>query len=357
MFSQTIQWVVLPAGASADGQTLRLSVLVAPQLRTDEGDTLASFPDFADWPARIAGAPLSLLLNGVGPVPATLVGDAPDSTLWQALFPPETTVVPYSFDDLADRPMVTYAASAVGEQLRRLYTRVATAAPDALPRLRSDGRRAGLDELLGGWRDAIGQVLFEGNDEDFRRRIVADRLAGARERSRRLRADPQRAARRGALIEPLPPDGSPGGELARLAFFHLRGEAEPKPLPPDGDYYRGRVDVHQLFGAIGDHRWLGHRLGLVLDLEVARADVPDADQGGPRFLAVAPGAVAQPDRPITDLTPATGYVLGDVAGLGAVFTAARTPAAGLPFTPPAGTVPLPATPYALQPGGPRRLPP
>ena len=54
--SQTLSWVALPSGVTGEGdeRILRLSVFISPRLRTDEGQTLALFPDFLSWPERHA---------------------------------------------------------------------------------------------------------------------------------------------------------------------------------------------------------------------------------------------------------------------------------------------------------------
>jgi hypothetical protein len=130
---QRVQWIALPAGAGAAG-TLRLSVVAAPRLRTDEGRKLAPFGDFLDWPARMRAATFTIEVGGVA-VPAAVTGDPPDSELWTALFGPQTPLTPFIFDDYADRPFVTYGVGDVLEAIRILYARVAAEAPDDLPHI------------------------------------------------------------------------------------------------------------------------------------------------------------------------------------------------------------------------------
>ena len=62
---------------------------MSPRLRTDEGITLAVYPDLLDWPATVAAATWTVDADGAD-LPAEVVSPAPESDLWVALFPPET---------------------------------------------------------------------------------------------------------------------------------------------------------------------------------------------------------------------------------------------------------------------------
>src|SRR6187401_2529192 len=96
---QKLQWVAVPGGVLPDGR-LTVTAMMSPRLRTDEGITLAVFPDLLDWPATVGAATWTVDADGTS-LPAEVVSPAPESDLWAALFPPETPVRPWEFPDLA----------------------------------------------------------------------------------------------------------------------------------------------------------------------------------------------------------------------------------------------------------------
>ena len=52
---QKLQWVAVPGGVLPDGR-LTVTAMMSPRLRTDEGITLAVFPDLLDWPATVGAS-------------------------------------------------------------------------------------------------------------------------------------------------------------------------------------------------------------------------------------------------------------------------------------------------------------
>src|SRR5256885_1671965 len=108
--TQLIQWVMLPDGVSDDGH-LKLSVFVAPRLRSDEGISLVQFPDFVDWAALVGPGQARFEIeraDGTRLVPE-MVSTPPDADLWHLLFGEDTPLRPFEFDDFADRPLVSYS--------------------------------------------------------------------------------------------------------------------------------------------------------------------------------------------------------------------------------------------------------
>ena len=109
MKQQTIIWTALPNGLTKYDGSLRLSVFISPRLQTDEGlplPRLAQFPDFLNWPAKVADATFSVRFGNGQPVPATRVPhpnaeEGPE--LWRALFDEQTYVRPHEFPELGDR--------------------------------------------------------------------------------------------------------------------------------------------------------------------------------------------------------------------------------------------------------------
>lgn len=270
---QQIQWVALPAGVAADGARLRASVFVAPRLSSDEGVlTLESFPDFLDWPARIAETTFvveGVSLIGDGPpvffLPGVRVGEPPDSTLWRALFGPQTPVTSFAFDDHSATSMRSFSAREVAASTRTAYTEMAATAPDRVPTS----------------EDMAGTAM-----------------------TRFLATSPQTIA---------PPQGFAAGEepamtplqravdfyqppsLAQAAFDE---EAPPPPVPV------AELDFHQMLSLLGDHPALLRHLGLVVDLEFPAQSVVEF---GGVALRVRPAWQSLLGAVNRDLTPLSHY--------------------------------------------------
>ena len=146
-FEETIVWTALPNGVGQDSHgdpVLLLTVHVAPRLTTTGGadSTLASFPDWTDWPGHAQSFAVHVEILSPGPgtgtydVASTIAPDPRRSDLWQALFPPSTLVRSrHDVDTFKNVPIVSYSASNVADYLRDNY--VATALGSPVSRLRS----------------------------------------------------------------------------------------------------------------------------------------------------------------------------------------------------------------------------
>ncbi|MFG3116289.1 hypothetical protein ACGF4C_17985 [Streptomyces sp. NPDC048197] len=326
---QRIQWVLLPAGLSPDGSQARFSLFVAPRLGADRAVTLADFPDFQDWPARLATASFFVVTtdaNGTASDgeagPLTVSGPAADSALWQRLFPRHTPVTPFEFDDFRKPVKVSYPARGLADTTRGAFAAAAAGSPEELP------TASGMSQFAG---------FAPAEDMPTRLQQIAATLAAA----------DQLAADR--------PDGPAEPELgpqdAFLAFHQQEKqlptfagprpldepppEPPPRPVPP-------ALDFHQMLSALGDHPALLRRLGLVVDLTlpVGRLTPARGERGlamAPRFASLVPDAASQ------DLTPATRYALVP----GEEFCAAAL--GEDPLGPPArGLLALPGSEYAIE---------
>lgn len=324
---QRIQWVLLPAGLSADGTLARISVFVAPRLGADTEVTLADFPDFLDWPARLATALFLLTPTDAEGAPSdaeigplTLSGTPADPALWQRLFPSDTPVVPYEFDDFRSPVKVSYPAKGLADTTRAAFAGAAADSPDKIPTASGMSEFAGFAaaEDLPTQLQGIAATLAEADQ------LAIDNPDGP--------AMPELSPQDAFLAfhqqeRQLPEFAAPRGE----------GTAEPVPRPEPP-----QIDFHQMLSALGDHPTLLRRLGLVIDLDlpVDRLTPTRGERGlavSPRFLSLVPDAASQ------DLTPATLYALV----LGEDFCAAAS--GGDPLGPPArGLLALPESEYTIE---------
>jgi hypothetical protein len=317
---QKLQWVAVPSGVLPDGR-LRITAVMSPRLRTDDGITLAVYADLLDWPGAVAAASWTVDADGTD-LPAEVVSPAPESDLWAALFPPETPVKPWEFPDLTDRPMVTFDVMKVHAQLKGLYAKAAAASPDAMPSLRT---RRDVERPVPGLDDLLSEVVRPGQTRygELERRLgvsgTADRLlSDAREQALARKAA---GIRGGPTIHPLPPGTA--FEVERAALFHSSPEDEPREMPADGEHYRATVDFHQMVGSLGDYPELLRRLGLAVDLAVP-ADALPAPAG---FVTATPVLTTPADGVVREsVSHHTAYSTG-----GGRFVAAReTPDATVP---------------------------
>ncbi len=270
MPSQTIVWTALPNGLAGlpDGRkVLKLSVFVAPRLRATaaEGETLKLWPDFVDWPARMQTATFKVQFAGGPTLDATVDKGKLDSTLWKALFNPDTFVRAHTFDNYNGRQIVSYPARRVHAGIKETYQDNGTRFPEGWPTFTNgEGGLAdpnGFDNWMVPWNAATE--------------------AGARAKL-----------------------NLPAGELtptdvtARALLFHRRPAEGRAQLPQDPAGHQRTLDFHQALSALGDYPALLRHLGLVLDLTLPLAGVPPtvtAVQVLPTF-APAPGAVTRVNR-------------------------------------------------------------
>ncbi|MCU1574739.1 MAG: hypothetical protein JWO93_2821 [Micrococcaceae bacterium] len=343
---QTVQWILLPGGLTADGQ-LAASVFIAPRLRPDGQATLADFPDFADWPQTLAGLDLRIVRpDGETEAPLTVAMSA-ESAYWTSIFTSDTAVRPFRFDDLADRPLISYPVAEVLAHLRNRWATLAFQARDDLPITSrnaapigpppdgpGDQRRFNLVDHFSELRQVLFRGLYEGvsDSTEFSGRLRGV-LDGASAEARVLRAAHHSTMQ--PLIRPFGAGGTPTDAFASLAGFHARPSAEqPREFPGSRDQVRDQLaqahDFHHLLSVLGDHPALMGALGLVLDLTIRPDFVPvtaEADPPVPLRLQVQrasafPARRNDPGADVwnVDATPATWCRLTNVGGQ-SVFSA------------------------------------
>jgi hypothetical protein len=332
--TQTLLWTAIPNGVVTNGgrQSLRLSVIVTVRLWTDEGTTLAQFPDLLDWPTRMQHGQLGFTLqtdNGVH-VDAPIVSDPPDPALWEALFTSEIPVHPHSFDDLSNRPIVSWPVLDVLSHLKSCYQTVAMASPSDLPLIR---RPEAHDEERGALADVFDPLvqlhldpLNVQTDAQLSARLDAS-IESARVIARRRRATGQPGL--DEVIQPsgIGPSGSPMDAYYRTMLFHYRPAAAQPAELPDGEAATARFeeefDFHQILSALGDYPQLLRHLGLIFDLEVPAEALPQTpDEATPRKVRALPtwtSALPSRQRPPVppwtyDYSPWTVYRYAQMGG-------------------------------------------
>ena len=280
--------VALPNGIGPSGAP-RVSLFLAPQLESDEGDRLALFPAFLDWPAVLnrAGVGYVVEVAGHGAVAASVVSAAPSSELWRALFRSGHRVDSRPEAGTGDSAFVTYPYADLGADLERRYGELGAAHVTRLP------PRTALADTLGDLMDVArrGTAGRSTRDEHVRgllRRAqerLALRLALRRDRPAEADGEP-------IVVGDEEPPG-PRRDLAEFEAFHHPLDDPRDRQPAEPEAVADLVDFHGALAALADHPWLLRRLGLVVDLELGAAPTLSdaADPGRLRALPVGLGDV------------------------------------------------------------------
>jgi hypothetical protein len=332
--TQLIQWITLPNGVAEDGR-LKLSVFVAPRLRSNKGLSLVEFPDFVNWAATVGPGGVQFEIerpDGTRLTPE-VVSAAPDTDLWKLLFDEETPLRPFVFDDFADRPLVSFPVIALLNYFKDKYAQLAAQSVDDLPLTRTlDGQE--------GEGQASLEKLFEeilehhGGSGVFRGDPASEQLAqriGAYLESARAKAQARRASfplQDQERIDPFwetPP--GPAGHLYQAQTFHRRARLKPVDFPGDSDeatrHFAERVDFHQMLSALADYPVLLRSLGLVFDLLLPADALPiDPVGAAPRglrtraaFHSAFPERTNPPQTTWTlSVSPETDYLNTEVNG-------------------------------------------
>ena len=366
MPQQQIIWTALPNGITGDGlgRKLRLSVCVSPRLRfdgTQQSGTLAAFPHFLDWPARLRDGRIAFDVLIDGPAPGTaqpairaaiVTADPPDSTLWRALFTEATLVRSRAFQPI-DEPVLRNPTGEMATNVRKAYAKVGRDSPfrapdhaalgEAFPnvtralapdpttsrmtpeRLRQAVNVADRD-LEVTHRDIGEQVLRRNPELSFDQTLAAvTTLAGRRARSQ--------ATPRAVPVVPL--TDQPESAVAQFAAFHTRVPAAERVArrasARTGD--PEQLDFHRTLSALGEYPTLLRKLGLTIDLEIPAAAVPESIFGSLKRLRVMPLFTPE-TAPAETYAPATKYIFDQRTGVRtfpfAIFTAAPRRAATAP---------------------------
>ena len=298
--NQIVQWTLLPAGLTPDGH-FAASVFIAPRLRPEAGGTLGDFPDFADWPSIVASATVTLQReDGSTEMPMHTLVQA-DGDLWRALFPPETPVRPFVFDDYADRPIISYPFLGVLDHLKERWSFLAAEAIEELPLSSRSASPIGpaidmetpgpiLADHFRSLRSVFRTGLFEGirSEEELSHRM-RDRLRDVAAQAAELRRMHSLSPR--PLLRPFELAGNSVRDLYSLSMFHRRPLREPPRFPADQEEAEAELaaqsEFHGLISSLGDHPTLMRRLGLVIDLVIRPGFVPErTDSDAPGRLRV-----------------------------------------------------------------------
>ena len=313
--TQRIVWTVLPNGVNPDTNRLRFSAVASPRLKLDpttDPRNLSSFPDWQDWPAIIENATFDISINNGATIRAERVS-AVRSDVWRAIFPEDTFVRPWNFEDLRNRVLMTYPVSRLANVIETLYGALAVSANDGLPTRREiatlvndlgviNGFTSAIDVAGSGTANFFPQYQPREPDEILNR--LREEKKGDRQSDSILRTPGYELDLLAAFHRPLQReetvDGAekyPADDLRRNAKWKTyRRAALPSPEEIEDEF-----DFHQIVASLNQHTMLSRLCGLIIELE-APADAAPSGQVKLQMKVARPSA-AGPATNEPDILP------------------------------------------------------
>lgn len=298
MIEQSILWTALPRSIAKGSGNPILSVVVAPQLKTDViPEQLGQFNDFLDWPATLAKLEFQASVGGSTFTCKPFLPDpnlAAESKLWKALFPKTTYVRPYQFDQLDNRLIFSYPMANVLGYLKQVYQ--AFGASEEFP---------SVEELA----KQLGPI------NTYRNPLVNSTVGTTPEKDIIETFRP--VMRKFGAIPPGPPD--PATDFAQLQhFFAPKNKKDPDTpavhnkvnVVRTGQHRKSvikppEMDFHQMVAMLGAYPSMLRRLGLVFDLEVIPGGGAFPATGQINVIPIWPSGL--PSLPKKDRTPRTAF--------------------------------------------------
>ncbi|MCA1553920.1 MAG: hypothetical protein LC737_06035, partial [Chloroflexi bacterium] len=279
--AQTILFTIMPRGISLNGDTLPVSVFVAPRLYG--ADKLGAFEDWLFWTQRLKENGLTLVLRcGANSLDAPINTEPLRPELWAQLFHEDTLVRSHTFDDYTDRGIISYGVRETLSTLKAIYQEasVRLALPDRASRQGSDDRsnRGVLRDLVEGL-----DVHWNGDDakrwrEAVRRMNTSVRFAGMSQTvSAQLDGE-------GLLVRPRDPNASRTVAVPFAVFHHMPTPERKLGLDEQSNTLRRPdmdtlLDFHQALSSLNAYPDLLRALGIVFDLDLPRDFVTQTPLG------------------------------------------------------------------------------
>ena len=262
MILEKVLWTALPNHFDADGR-LRISVHLAPRLVNHDGSStqgkLDQCPAFVDWPARLATLKFKIEFDNGVTAEGVPEGEA-DSALWSRLFPPDTPLEPFVFQDHAKRDLHVFPVKGVHQFLRLAYGAAGAQGTDH-PSIDDVfgplAHFAPLEHLAGWSQDS--QTYFQElararGPKQGNGKVVHEKVASAS-------LPPAQQAVQNTFFE-------------AYRFYHRPGSQNPdlpdKYIEPSPKVQM--LDFHERVSALADLPQVLRKLGLVVDLVVELAE-------------------------------------------------------------------------------------
>ncbi|HTR59357.1 MAG TPA: hypothetical protein VMM27_14360, partial [Casimicrobiaceae bacterium] len=291
MILEKVLWTALPNHFDKN-KRLRISLHVAPRLVNDDGSTAAGkvgeCAAFSDWPKRLATLKFKVEFgNGVT---AEGVPEQPaDSALWLRLFPEDTPLQPFAFQDHAQRYLHVFPVRGVHTFVQQAYGAAAAQGIDH-PSIDDPfgplAYFAPLEHLAATSRDShtfFDELARARSPKSGSGKVVHEYVASAS-------LPPEQQAVANTFFEAYRFYLRPGSQNPDLPAKYI----EPSPKPPT-------LDFHQRVSALADHPQVLRKLGLVIDL-VVQLDSPSGQLPATGAVRVVPAGNLPESPPLAAWT-------------------------------------------------------
>ncbi|HOW84848.1 MAG TPA: hypothetical protein P5119_05790 [Candidatus Aminicenantes bacterium] len=276
MAKPEILWAFLPNGIK--GGKLKFSAAVSIRLPEAAGPNpnLGLFPEVLSWAATVKDLTFDLQFEKGTPIQAVRTSPDPDPELWQAIFQPDSPVLPYKFADLTKSPVFAFPVRHVRSFLAQQYINVAAESPEAPPAMETVFRNEGLAQVR---LKPVTQPRFA---QAVRLRTTEQVLA----QGVRAKAEGQKVRAFPAAAKPSPPQ-----DFYLLRLCHRpknKAVIDPKtkrPVVPRVPIKPPELDFHQAVSHLANYPALMRLLGLALDFEV---DLPAGRLPATGLVRVSP---------------------------------------------------------------------
>ncbi len=254
-----IYWAFLPNGIK-DGK-LRFSAAVSIRLPEEAGPkpNLGLFPEVLAWAETVKGMAFDVQFDKAAPVEAKRVGPEPDPELWQAIFQPDSPVIPYRFADLSKSAVFAYPVKHVQSFVAQQYINVAVESPEEPPAMERMFRNEALAQVR---LKPVTSVRFAGAVQPGTNEQVLARGVRAAVDRQKVKAMPVSA-------KPAPPQ-----DFYLLRLYHqpmnksVIDAKTKKPVVQRAAIKPPELDFHQAVSHLANYPALMRLLGLAVDFEM-----------------------------------------------------------------------------------------
>lgn len=315
MPSQEIQWTAVPYGIREEGgrKILSCSIVVVPRLQHDTTEplTVNQYPDWHDWPTRLATAKLGLDVNGtkITGADVRIVSPKPRSDMWLAMIKTSTPVFPYEFKDPTKGKIYSFPVKGVRAALTEFHDTALKIGALSTPklvdqRLQSSTMKANTQQEPDPALPLLEKIAALADDKlelstrQMRARMemmsnerwtsFARKAENGQPTTPAIRTIPkgpiamQKSAPEQLVASPM--GGTGLAVLHDVSMYHAprnfaldnkRTKKIPIPKP--------EVDFHRILGYMRDYPRLQRLMGLVIDIEI---DMPPGMPDTGRVMAV-----------------------------------------------------------------------
>ena len=254
-----IFWAFLPNGIK-DGK-LRFSAAVSIRLPEEAGPkpNLGLFPEVLAWAETVKGMTFDVQFEKATPVEAKRVSPEPDPELWQAIFQPDSPVIPYQFADLSKSAVFAYPVKHVQSFIAQQYINVAVESPEEPPAMERMFRNEALAQVR---LKPVTSVRFAGAVQPGTNEQVLARGVRAAVDRQKVKAMP-------VSDKPAPPQ-----DFYLLRLYHqpmnksVIDAKTKKPVYQRAAIKPPELDFHQAVSHLANYPALMRLLGLAVDLEM-----------------------------------------------------------------------------------------